>query len=476
MGECPGSMKRKGTREHVDRPILESRLTPEQVVRMFATIDTSRPHKPLLILLFLQRVKLGISVRLLPFEDIESQLKSVLRRYFKGNDDGQRPEEPFWFLQFDDVWEIEGFEGVRTLREAPSPELLSGAFGGFPEEIHEMLVHDSTLFDEVLTITIGLLSLQRVRMNISLAELILKDALFHGLFEHRRFGKGEAMISPPYVMRELERRWQLWKEVERRGVANILPFAAIAELGLDVSERKVSSVPVFTKSPPVGIAFRADTPGSDSLGIPRTDFIGPELEDADIQSLLGASEMSLPIFVITPISRTSGSALIEPAFIDDFDLRAGLFRLSHFGDERPDRAPALIDDTPTPFCRSFDERIITILARRGQKTFRDRVYNTYGRSCIVCTVSVRELVNVTAVVPYSQGGSFHECNGIPLCVLHQRALEKHLWTIRPSDYGIVFPRADVDARALAMDTMSLAPFRSILSKEAVSYIWLRSGE
>ena len=102
------------------------------------------PHKPLLLLLALARLQRGES-RIAAYE---SDVREPLRRLlidFGPPRRAHKPENPFWYLRSDELWEIPDEELAairgRGPKGGPSDRLLRdvNAHGGFPEPIHRLL-------------------------------------------------------------------------------------------------------------------------------------------------------------------------------------------------------------------------------------------------------------------------------------------------------------------------------------------------
>ena len=99
------------------------------------------PHKPLLILLALGRLK-SSDQRLMPFDQIEEKLSKLLEEFGPPRK-SPHPELPFFHLTNDGVWEIEDQEPLRIRRGSKNPlrtELRKFRIaGGFPEPIFQIL-------------------------------------------------------------------------------------------------------------------------------------------------------------------------------------------------------------------------------------------------------------------------------------------------------------------------------------------------
>jgi putative restriction endonuclease len=108
------------------------------------------PHKPLLLLMVLSRVQRG-DERLVPFIEIEDDLRSLLSRFGPPRR-LYHPEFPFWHLQSDDLWEIPEKSHLTLGKGSSEPTLGSlrktRATGGLPEFYHQALRDDPVLLEK----------------------------------------------------------------------------------------------------------------------------------------------------------------------------------------------------------------------------------------------------------------------------------------------------------------------------------------
>ena len=115
-------------------------------VNSWSRADERAPHKPLLLLLALARVQRG-EPRLYPFEEAEPKLGELLRSYGPQRT-SYHPEYPFWRLQRDGLWQVEGSSSFadaiagRPRQGDVPPRILraGGARAGFLPDIHARLV------------------------------------------------------------------------------------------------------------------------------------------------------------------------------------------------------------------------------------------------------------------------------------------------------------------------------------------------
>ena len=81
------------------------------------------PHKPLLLLWLLARIQEGKDGKV-TFLEIEEPLRDLLRR-FGPKRDSYHPEYPFWRLQNDGLWTLEGRERITRTRQSNSDPPVS---------------------------------------------------------------------------------------------------------------------------------------------------------------------------------------------------------------------------------------------------------------------------------------------------------------------------------------------------------------
>ncbi len=110
------------------------------------------PHKPLLVLLSLGRIQAGRD-RLVPFAELAPALDRLLREFGPPRC-SVHPEYPFWRLQHDKVWELDGpIDELRRRQSNTDPlksELLrAGIAGGFPAVIYETLARSPELLHKL---------------------------------------------------------------------------------------------------------------------------------------------------------------------------------------------------------------------------------------------------------------------------------------------------------------------------------------
>ena len=103
------------------------------------------PHKPLLLLLTLGRVAGGRG-RLASYgEEVEENLRTLLKRFGPPRP-AHHPEEPYFRLRNDGIWEIPGLPAGGD--RVPPLKELRPTRGGFPDSVYELLRRHPDLIED----------------------------------------------------------------------------------------------------------------------------------------------------------------------------------------------------------------------------------------------------------------------------------------------------------------------------------------
>lgn len=135
-------------------------MAPDEVIETFGRLKTGSrdgqrlPHKPLLVLLALGRWASGDHSPI-HFAEVEKRLPPLLQTY--GPRGAGNPQEPFWRLRRDGVWELGG-TGHLAAPDAVAPpglkELRAGVTGQFSANARRALETDPEFVNRVARIVL----------------------------------------------------------------------------------------------------------------------------------------------------------------------------------------------------------------------------------------------------------------------------------------------------------------------------------
>lgn len=128
-------------------------MTRDEIIRAFDRMrvwqrgDQRAVHKPLLVLYALARVGAG-GTAMIDWNDAEPQLKALLEE-FGPDGSGSNRHLPFWHLQTDGLWQLEGPASILARPPSATPTLGelrdNHVRGGFPPALRESLHRDPQL-------------------------------------------------------------------------------------------------------------------------------------------------------------------------------------------------------------------------------------------------------------------------------------------------------------------------------------------
>lgn len=116
-------------------------------MRVWQRGDRRAVHKPLLVLFALARVGAGATASI-DWNDAEPQLKALLEE-FGPDGSGSSSHHPFWHLQTDGLWQLDGPSSILARPPSATPTLgelrANHVRGGFPSTLREALLRDPQL-------------------------------------------------------------------------------------------------------------------------------------------------------------------------------------------------------------------------------------------------------------------------------------------------------------------------------------------
>jgi hypothetical protein len=198
------------------------------------------------------------------------------------------------------------------------------------------------------------------------------------------------------------------------------------------------------------------------------------LTDAnEIASMKWALQLKMPIFAVLPSTAGTAYRSVRLGWVEDYDDAAALFLIS-FGNEP--EGPALPEAEEEPFelkGGSKSKRTSSGKTRPGQQAFAMKVFHRYGSGCAVCTVSYPGLVDAAHLCPVEDDGCNDARNGLPLCALHHRALDRKLWAIDPGTTALACRPQGPTTADLQITRSNLKHLPALPHHDALMFVWRR---
>jgi putative restriction endonuclease len=202
-----------------------------------------------------------------------------------------------------------------------------------------------------------------------------------------------------------------------------------------------------SKIDPVGIAVGvlhtgrhyADDLGRDGIiyHYPTTNR-GLNRDASEVAAMQRASELRVPVYVISDPKPKSSFRQVRIAWIDGWDDASRVFSLT-FG-VTPPRILQTHDDSDEQDFNAFGSTsrnsVKSTRVRPGQHRFKLRVIQRYGMRCHLTGVTVPEMLEAAHFIPDSSGGSTDPRNGLLMNAALHRAFDAGLFTINPETYAV----------------------------------------
>ena len=130
-------------------------MTNSEILKLFSSINCARlgdayaPHKPILILLLLERILNG-HINSFTFAELDHDLKKWLEKYGSNNASNTR-NEPFWRLKNDGIWDIIAPAELSSQSSTPTPNQLikSDVSAQLKDDLYQGIRNNSELISEI---------------------------------------------------------------------------------------------------------------------------------------------------------------------------------------------------------------------------------------------------------------------------------------------------------------------------------------
>jgi putative restriction endonuclease len=193
---------------------------------------------------------------------------------------------------------------------------------------------------------------------------------------------------------------------------------------------------------------------------------------SEIQATKNAADLAIPVFVITPSSKSSARRDVHLGWVVDSDDDNEMFLVTFADGLVPDATPGATG-SGTPFAlfdESVEQRRVEVAARPNQQRFKFEVIARYGPACAVCDIDVWEVLDAVHIAEKRAKGSDDPANGLVLCATHHRAFDRGLFCINPDDLTIC---TKLDALTLHLTRSSIAHLKAFPHADALALRWTR---
>jgi putative restriction endonuclease len=192
---------------------------------------------------------------------------------------------------------------------------------------------------------------------------------------------------------------------------------------------------------------------------------------SEIAATKAAGLLGLPIFVITYPSPSSNHRHVDLGWVESWDDNSRIFLIT-FGETTPALLPRRSEEQqPFQLVVEDNRRRRATLVRPGQQRFKFRVLQRYGASCMVCGISVLDLLEAAHIRPKSAHGTDDPRNGIVLCATHHHAYDAGFFAFEPDSLHVKFRASGPTAEEMRITVGSLQALECKPHEEAIAWRW-----
>jgi putative restriction endonuclease len=305
-------------------------------------------------------------------------------------------------------------------------------------------------------------------------------ALKDGTIERKEWTSLEALP----LTGEQEHRWQLWRRLADEGGPDHVSPTLLRQLGIYggaqgvwVDKMRTESLTPDGSGVTVGLLHTGSSYADDldEGGViyhyPKTHRASGR-DAAEVTATKTAQALGLPVFVIFYPRPNSNVRNVRLGWVEAWDDDAGIFLIT-FGEQPPELSSEAEPEAPFVLSGDSPRGRSEVDTRPGQARFRFQVIHRYGSACMVCDISVPELLDAAHIRPKGDHGSDDARNGLLLCASHHRAFDAGLFAIEPETTVIRCRPDGPGAKALSISRKSLAHLQQKPHSDALRWAWKR---
>lgn len=285
------------------------------------------------------------------------------------------------------------------------------------------------------------------------------------------------------VKQELKRRIGMWNTLLAAGGPQHVQPSLLRELGMYGGQQgiwrdKQRTGKLTDSGVTVGVLHTGQTYADDlsADGVlyhyPATNRrAGVDTSEADATK--AARMLALPVFVITHSDFSPGKRDVHLGWVEEWDDTLSLFLIAFSDDIRSRQRLKEPEEEPFELTEKREQLKREVKTRPGQQHFSFYVFQRYGPTCAVCTMSVPEVLDAAHLVPDRHHGSNDPRNGLVLCAVHHRAYDAGLFAIEPETLELHYSPSGPGCNALRIEHETLEHLREKPHRNALKWRWAR---
>jgi len=294
--------------------------------------------------------------------------------------------------------------------------------------------------------------------------------------------EGDAVEDSLAVEEELRHRLGQWEKLKEKGGPSGVTPSVLRDLGIyggaqGIWVDKARTGQITTNRNGITVAvLHTGNSYADDLAEDCVIYHYPQTrrpasrDQAEVNATKAAGRLQLPFFVIAYPTPNSNVRDVKLGWVESWDDQSRTFLIT-FGNEPPKpQAEDVTDDTPFVLVTSETRIKREVRVRAGQQRFKFRVFKRYGPKCVVCGLSVGDLLDAAHIRPKLEDGSDDPRNGLVLCANHHRAFDAGLFAINPTLEIQCLPDGP-DRASLGITVESVSHLRKPPHTEAISWLW-----
>lgn len=192
-------------------------------------------------------------------------------------------------------------------------------------------------------------------------------------------------------------------------------------------------------------------------------------DSGEVEAVKNCHRFNIPVFVIRISHKNNSLRDVFWGKVHFWDDESEVFVIL-FGDIIQNHLPS-ISTSNFQVREEAEKRYSVSLGYPRTVSFRLGVFLRYGTTCSVCEINLAELLDAAHLVPKSDSGSDDPQNGIVLCSLHHRALDRGLFVIHPEKLTLIPQKHGPSLERLKITKTKITHLLQLPHRDALEIAW-----